>query len=338
MRLQTLSRSSFVLAMVFAVGAAGAARAQTPAGQLHAILHEFDGYYAENDPIGAGQRGDLRAAALWPDDSEAADARRQAVERALKLRLDAVPASALSGEDALNRDLLERELAIDLEGYRFDESRIPFTNDEGFFLTPGYAAEGVRIQTSEQAQAWLHRIATLPEYYAREIADMRRGIATGFVSPRITASTVAKATRAQADLAPDQSPLLGPFDALPPAMQPAEGGAARPGAGAGPHPGEAGGSAAGRLLRRRLPAPRPLDPRRLRPAGRPRLLPAPGAPGDHHRSHARPDLRARPARRSRASARPCRWRSQPPASPGPSRSSCTSCAPTRSSTSPRARR
>ena len=207
------------LVLALACGAQ-AACAQTAADRLHAVLHDFDAYYADSDPIGAGQRGDLRAAAVWPDVSPAADARRQASERTLKVRLDALPAAALTGEDALNHDLLERELAIDLEGYPFDESRIPFTNDEGFFLTPGYAAEGLRIQTPEQAEAWLHRIATLPDYYAGEIANMRRGIATGFVSSRITASTVAKAARAQADLAPDQSPLLSPFDTLPPAMQP----------------------------------------------------------------------------------------------------------------------
>jgi uncharacterized protein (DUF885 family) len=47
---------------------------------------------------------------------------------------------------------------------------------------------------------------------------MRRGLADGFVSPRITATTAARATRAQADLPADQSPLLGPFDHLPPGM------------------------------------------------------------------------------------------------------------------------
>ena len=215
MRRKTLSGAALAMVMTLA---AGAVRAQTPAEQLHAVLHDFDTYYAEADPIGAGQRGDLAAAALWPDDSQAADARRQGEERALKARLDAVPASALTGEDALNRELLERQLGIDLDGYRFDENRIPFTNDEGFFLTPGYAAEGVRIQTPEQAQAWLHRIATLPDYYGVQIANMQRGIATGFVSPNITAATVAKATRAQADLPAEQSPLLAPFDHLPPAM------------------------------------------------------------------------------------------------------------------------
>ena len=202
------------------LAAGGAAAQDVPAGRLHAILHDYDVLYAKADPIAAGQRGDLAAAAVWPDDRPATLAGRVAEERGLKARLDAVLSTALSGEDALNRQLLERQLGVDIQGAAFDEARIPFTNDEGFFVTPAFAAEGVRIRTPEEAQAWLHRIATLSDYYDVQIANMRRGIATGFVSPAITATTAAKATRAQAELPAEQSPLLAPFDSLPAALQP----------------------------------------------------------------------------------------------------------------------
>ncbi len=191
-----------------------------PADQLHSILKDYDAFYAKSDPIGAGQRGDLAAAAIWPDDSPKAEADRLAQNCDFRRRLNAVAAAGLTGEDALNRQLLERQLGLDIQGASFDEDRIPFTNDEGFFVTSTYASEGVRIHTDAEAKAWLNRIATLPDYYATETANMRRGLATGFVSPSITATTAAKSTRAQADLPPEQSPLLEPFDALPAAMQP----------------------------------------------------------------------------------------------------------------------
>jgi len=199
--------------------AAGSATPQTsPAETLHKVLADYDAYLNRNDPIDAGQRGDLALAALWPDDSPAAEARRNQENLDFRARLDAIPATALTGEDALNRELLEARLALDIQGAAFDEDRIPFTNDEGFFVTPSYAAEGVIIHTDAEARAWLTRIAALPAYYDIEIANMRRGIATGFTSPRLTAMTCVKATRAQADLPADQSPLLQPFDSLPPAM------------------------------------------------------------------------------------------------------------------------
>ena len=203
---------------------AGAVRAQSPVPavgavqQLHAILADYDAFWNRNDPIGAGQRGDEAAKALWPDNSPVEEARRHRLDLDFKRRLDAVPAAGLTGEDSLNREILPYELAIDVAGDAFDEERIPFTNDEGFFVTPAYVARDTVIRTDADADAWLTRIATLDQYYARETANMRRGLADGFVSPRITAETAARATRAQADLPAAQSPLLVPFDNLPPAM------------------------------------------------------------------------------------------------------------------------
>jgi uncharacterized protein (DUF885 family) len=211
------------------VGAAGLALSANPgraqsrppasaADTLHQILKDYDAFESANDPIDAGERGDLAAAARWPDDTPAAEAERHSANLDFQTRLNAVAPTALTGEDALNRALLAYRLTMDFEGYAFDEDRIPFTNDEGFFTTPAYVAETTRLHTDAEAQAWLTRIATLPDYYAVEIANMRRGIATGFTSPRLTATTVVKATQAQADLPADQSPLLQPFDNLPPAL------------------------------------------------------------------------------------------------------------------------
>ena len=196
----------------------GASAQPSPADTLHKVLADYDAFLNRNDPIDAGQRGDIALAALWPDDSPAAEAKRNHENLDFKARLDAILAAKLTGEDALNRELLEARLALDIQGAAFDEDRIPFTNDEGFFVTPAYAAEGTRIHNDAEAKAWLHRIATLPAYYDVEIANMRRGMADGFTSPRLTALTCVKATRAQADLPADQSPLLQPFDNLPPAM------------------------------------------------------------------------------------------------------------------------
>ncbi|HEY2481973.1 MAG TPA: DUF885 family protein [Caulobacteraceae bacterium] len=209
------------LAAIFGLFFVSAAQAQPPPGAaaaLHAILTDYDAFWNRNDPIGAGQRGDEAAKAKWPDDSPVEEARRHRLDLEFKRRLDVVPAAALTGEDALNRQLLEARLVIDIDGDGFDEERIPFTNDEGFFVVPSYVAQDTVLRDEADAKAWLARIATLADYYATQTANMRRGLADGFVSPRITAQTVARATRAQADLPAEQSPLLGPFEHLPPAM------------------------------------------------------------------------------------------------------------------------
>jgi uncharacterized protein (DUF885 family) len=190
----------------------------TPANALQAILADYDSYEKTTDPISAGQRGDLAAAARWPDDRPAAVARRHALLAALQTRLRAIPASALAGEAALNRALLAWRIDIDLEGQTFDEERIPFTSDEGFFVTPIYAAEGTVIHTQAEAQAWLERLKTLPAYYATETANMQRGLDTGFTQPRQTALAAARTVQAMADTPSEHDTLMEPLSRLPATM------------------------------------------------------------------------------------------------------------------------
>ncbi len=203
--------------LVLTLGASAA-----PSPDLQRILAGYDAYLNDADPITAGQRGDLAAAARWPDDAPAAVARRHAVLIDLQTRLRAIPAASLAGEDALNRTLLAARIDLDLEGQSFDEERIPFTSDEGFFVTPTYAAEGTSPHTAEEAKAWLARLRALPAYYATETANMRRGLDTGFTQPRQTALAALHTVQAMAATPPERSALMAPLSRLPSSMPAAE--------------------------------------------------------------------------------------------------------------------
>ena len=188
------------------------------AGGLGDILRDYDRWVSEADPIGAGQRGDLEAAARWPDDSPAAVAARTAALAGLRQRLDGVAAAGLSGEDALNRTLLAWRMDTDLASGKFDEERIPFSSDQGFFTIPSGTAENTQLRTIAQARAWIGRLRALPGFYATETANLRRGLTTGFVLPQAIAAHQAAAARAMADTPAAQDPLLAPLDTLPPTV------------------------------------------------------------------------------------------------------------------------
>jgi uncharacterized protein (DUF885 family) len=199
-----------------------AAAPTPPQAALHDILKDYDAYLKEADPISAGQRGDLAAAARWPDDRPAAVARRYATLATLQTRLRAISPTALTGEDALNRTLLAWRLDIDRQGQKFDEERIPFTSDEGFFVTPTYAAEGTVLHTHAEAEAWLARLRALPAYYAVETKNMQRGLDTGFTQPRQTAQAAARTVQAMADTPAERDALMEPLANLPATMPQAE--------------------------------------------------------------------------------------------------------------------
>ena len=151
----------------------------------------------------------------WPDMRKAAADRRAQASAALRTRLDTAPASPAGSEEALTRRLLDWRLGIDIEGARWDEDRIPFDNGDGFFNTANYAAMTTVIRNEADAKAWIARIRAFPGYYDQEIANMRRGLATGFVQPRRTADAVLAILKIAADQPADASPLLSPFKFLP---------------------------------------------------------------------------------------------------------------------------
>ena len=191
-----------------------AARAGAPE-DLHAIIVDFDRFARNADPIGAGQEGDRAALSLWPDDSPVVVAARKRDLEGLQHRLQALKGAALDPEDALNRAFLDRLAGDELEGLSFDQEREPFSSDNLPFDIPDYAARSTAIHDRADAEAWIQRLQRLPAYYETEIANARRGIATGFTQPRYIVGKVIDQVRPQVDQAPQASPLLAPLQTLP---------------------------------------------------------------------------------------------------------------------------
>lgn len=151
----------------------------------------------------------------WPDVSKAAEERRLGALRALHLRLSGLPPSPEGSEDALTRRLLEWRLGMRIEAARFDEARIPFDNGDGFFNAGNYAAETTVVHSEADAVAWIARLRALPLYFDQQTDNLRRGIATGFVQPQSTASSVLAILRLAADQPAAASPLLAPLKHMP---------------------------------------------------------------------------------------------------------------------------
>jgi uncharacterized protein (DUF885 family) len=193
-----------------------AARAgSSDASRLHDVVARYDAWLAEADPIGAAARGDRAAASRWPDDTPEAIRKRMAELRGIDASLEGISPAGLSGEATLTWRLLRWQVRMTLDGDAFDEARIPFTSDEGFFVNPVYAADGTVLRNADDVNAWLARLNTLPAYYAVETENMRRGLATGFVQPRRTAQVAARVTSEAAGVPAEQDPLLQPFGTLP---------------------------------------------------------------------------------------------------------------------------
>jgi uncharacterized protein (DUF885 family) len=95
----------------------------------------------------------------------------------------------------------------------FDTGRMPISNGDGFFSFADYLAYTTPIQSADDAEAWIARLEALPGFYRQNLANARRGVATGFTQPRIVADRALDTARAQVETMADT--LATPLAQMP---------------------------------------------------------------------------------------------------------------------------
>ena len=185
---------------------------------LGQAISDYEQIIRRIDPVTAGSEGDRDALRRWPDPRPEFEKQVTGELAAIGKRLDAIDAAQLSPESALNRTLASRAIHLAVEEASFDFSRIAFQNDSGFHTLADYVARTTQIASRDDADAWLARLGALPAYYDQNIANLRRGIKTGFTQPRIVIDRVAEVARQQAATKPENSALMLPFERMPAAI------------------------------------------------------------------------------------------------------------------------
>jgi uncharacterized protein (DUF885 family) len=223
---------SFVAALLIAAAPA-AVLAQTPSqptpvaasaqdAAFQKIMADYEAWDRKWSPQSALQEGDKSAISRMPDVTPAGLKARGAELKSIHSRLRAVSPDNLSPDARFNHAFLSRVVDDEVESFAFGDERIPFTNEGGFFTGGMYAARTLRIETRQEAEAYIARLEATPKYYADNIANMRRGLKEGFTQPRTSVENALRIAKTQASTPADESPLLTPFAKLPSTMPAAE--------------------------------------------------------------------------------------------------------------------
>lgn len=181
--------------------------------RLAAAMAEYERIDRASNPFTASREGDAAALRLLPDASREAALALRAQLVAVQTQTQRVPTRGLSAEDALNRDFLLRVLRDDIGFIDQDFARVPISNGDGFFTMGDGLAYGTPIRSASDAEAWIARLEALPRYYEQNIANARRGIATGVTQPRIVVDRALDTARGQVSTL--ETTLLVPFERMP---------------------------------------------------------------------------------------------------------------------------
>lgn len=183
-----------------------------------AIVADFEAYERREDPYTAGGEGDRGALARLPEITPAADARRLAALEQFRARLAALDAKTLADADAFNHAFLTWLVDDRIGALRFDPARLAFINEGGESANLSYYARTTRIAATADAEAWLSRLAATPRLIRENIANARRGLATGLTQPASVVQGAIDIAKAEAALTLDADPLMAPLRAMPPAI------------------------------------------------------------------------------------------------------------------------
>jgi uncharacterized protein (DUF885 family) len=174
------------------------------------------------DPLSATADGVRTYDDRLPGVTPADQARRLAADREFLARLRAIDRGALTDFDAVSHDLFEFMVSQRIALGRYREWRAPLNSDSGFYADILQLHDLQAPRTPKDYENYLARLADVGRYFDENIANMRQGIADGFVLPAEIlpgiSSVIASAQYARAE----DSPFWIPFAEFPASVPEAE--------------------------------------------------------------------------------------------------------------------
>lgn len=179
--------------------------------QLLAILDEHVEWILRNSPVDASQRGDERFNDELADVSPAATVARVA-ELSFRLKLvRALIPENLSEIDLLDAQLLEYELSDRLDAAAFHGEQMPLDAKSGPQISLPQLSDSLPFKTSKQYADYAARLEKIPTYLEQTTAQMRAGLKSGRVPPRVVMAGTPEQCFMLTTTDMKESPALSPF-------------------------------------------------------------------------------------------------------------------------------
>lgn len=173
-----------LLIAVAALAYAAPAAAQTASADLARLFADERAFVYREDPLSATSAGihdyDDRLALVTPQTQA-----RQARENETFLnRLRSIDRAQLSHQEQVSYDLFEFMIGQRVRFARYDDWRLPFTSDSGFYSEILLINDAHTLRTVSDYENYIARLNDVRRYFREQIANMRIGLRDGFTLPR----------------------------------------------------------------------------------------------------------------------------------------------------------
>jgi uncharacterized protein (DUF885 family) len=189
---------------------------------LNDLLHEQWEYTMRRSPIYASILGDKRYNDKLDDFSQQAiDDNLEQTRRFLD-RFEAIDTAGFPEQDVLNKELMVRDLRMDLEGARFKSWEMPVNQFSGIHIDMPQLVSVLSFESVKDYNDYITRLKLLPVLFDQTTEQMRKGMAAGLMPPKILLEKVVTQANGIATTPVDQTPFVRPFDKFPDAISEAD--------------------------------------------------------------------------------------------------------------------
>ncbi|REK17461.1 MAG: DUF885 domain-containing protein [Planctomycetota bacterium] len=202
-------------ALVVLFAAAAVAEDASPAKQLAELFQQSWEYSMAEDPLFATHAGDHRFNDKLPRETLADAKQRIEQQRAFLERLEAIPREELSREDQINYDIFRRQKQDAIAEHEFLSHLTPITNRSGFHVSFPELGVDVPLNSVEDYDNYIARLAAFDQYVDDHIELMREGIKQQVTLPSVVLDDIDQVLEAQIVDDPTQSALFDPLEELP---------------------------------------------------------------------------------------------------------------------------
>jgi len=189
---------------------------------LNDLLHEQWEYTLRTSPIFASILGDKRYNDKLDDFSQAAIDDNLEQARRFLARFEAIDTTGFPDQEVLNKELMVRDLKMNLEGARFKPWEMPVNQFSGIHIDAPQLVTVLSFESVKDYEDYISRLNQLPRLFDQTIIQMRKGMAEGLIPPKILLDQVVTQAGGIATTSPEKTPFAQPFDKFPDAVPEAD--------------------------------------------------------------------------------------------------------------------